>query len=112
VSLKKLEIKDIEPCGYNVLVELLDVKDTSEGGIIMSSEYVNKEQSAMVICKVLKFGPACFLNHDSGINSPEAWGISVGDYAQIPGHAYQRVAGEKSNMVYVLDHDIKAKVNI
>ena len=112
MSLKKLEAKDIEPCGYNVLVELLEVKETSAGGIIMSTEHTNKEQAAMVICTVLKFGPACFKNHSSGCNTPEEWGISIDDHAQIPGHAYQRVAGEKSNMVYVLDHDIKAKVNI
>ncbi len=112
MALKKLEAKDINPCGYNVLVELYNVEETSKGGVYLGVAETNKEQSAMVICKIIKFGPACFKNHDSGVNTPEAWGISVGDYAQIPGHAYQRVAGEKSNMVYVLDHDIKAKVNI
>lgn len=112
MALKKLEVKDLDPCGYNVLVELYNVEDISTGGVYLGTVETNKQQSAMVICKIHKFGPACFLNHESGINTPKDWGIEVGDFAQIPGHAYQRVAGEKSNLVYVLDHDIKAKVNI
>ena len=112
MQLKKLESKDIDPCGYNVLIELLEVEETSEGGIVLGSAETNKEQAAMPIGKVLKFGPMCFKNHDSGCNSPEDWGIKQGDYCQFPTHAYQRVAGKKSTLVYILDHDIKAKVNI
>lgn len=113
MQLKKLTSRDINPCGYNVLIELLEVEETyGDSKIVLSTAEVNKEQSAMPIGKVLKFGPMCFKNHDSGCNSPEQWGITKGDYCQFPTHAYQRVAGKKSTLVYILDHDIKAKVNI
>ncbi len=112
MTIKKLSPEQIEPTGYHVLIELLEVKEESKGGIILASADVNAEQAAMPIGKILKFGNACYKNHDSGINSPEEWGVSVGDYVQFPSHVYMKVAGEKSKLVYVLDYDIKAKVTL
>ena len=112
MTIKKLSAEEIEPCGYHLLIELHEVKEESEGGIILATADVNAEQAAMPIGKVLKIGPCCFKNHDSGINSAEEWGFTVGDHVQFPSHVYMKVAGEKSNLVYVLDYDIKAKVNL
>ena len=108
----KLTADNIEPCGYHLLIELLEVKEESEGGIILSSDDVNREQAAMPVGKVLKMGPTCYKNHDSGIDSAEEYGFSIGDNVQFPSHVYMKVAGAKSNLVYVLDYDIKAKVNL
>ncbi len=102
----------IEPCGYHILIELLEVKEESKGGIILATKDVNHEQAAMPIGKVLKIGPTCYKNHDSGIDSAEEWGFTIGDHVQFPSHVYMKVAGAKSNLVYVLDYDIKAKVNL
>ena len=114
MSLEKVQLTadKIEPCGYHLLIELLEVKEESDGGIILSSSDVNAEQAAMPVGKVLKIGPAAFKNHDSGINSAEEWGFGIGDHVQFPSHVYMKVAGAKSNLVYVLDYDIKAKVNL
>jgi len=112
VQLKKLKQTDIDPCGYHLLVELLVVEETTKAGIILNVADVNLEQAAMPIGKVLKIGPCAFKNHDSGINSAEEWGFTIGDYIQFPSHTFLRVAGEKSNLVYILDYDVKAKVNI
>lgn len=112
MAIKRLSADQIEPLGYHLLIELLEVKDETEGGIILSVADVNAEQAAMPIGKVLKIGPQCYKNHDSGINSAEEWGFSIGDHVQFPSHVYMKVAGKKSNLVYVLDYDIKAKVNL
>lgn len=109
----KLTADNIEPTGYHLLIELLEVKETyGESEIILSSADVSREQAAMPVGKVLKQGPTCYVNHDSGINSSEEYGFSTGDYVQFPSHVYMKVAGAKSNLVYVLDYDIKAKVNL
>ena len=110
--IKKLKEDDITPLGYHILIELLEVKKESKGGIILESSTVNMEQDAMQVGKVLKLGPICYKNHDSGINSADEWGFAVGDFVQFPSHTHLRAAGEKSNLVFVLDYDIKAKVNI
>ncbi len=112
MAIKKLSAEQIEPLGYHLLIELLEVKEKSEGGIILATDDVNAEQAAMPIGKVLKIGPQCYKNHDSGINSAEEWGFKIGDNVQFPSHVYMKVAGKKSNLVYVLDYDIKAKVNL
>ncbi len=108
----KLTADNIEPAGYHLLVELLEVKEESEGGIIMSSGDISREQAAMPVGKLLKIGPTAYKNHDSGINTAEEYGISVGDHVQFPSHVYMKVAGAKSNLVYICDYDIKAKVNL
>ena len=108
----KFTVDKVEPCGYNILVELLEVEEKTEGGIVLTSSTQNREQDAMPIGKVLKTGPLCYKNHESGANGCEDWGYEVGDHVQFPGHTYKRVAGEKSNLVYVLDHDVIGKVQL
>lgn len=110
--LKNLTTDNVEPCGYHVLIELLEVEETTESGIILAQDIVNREQAAMPIGKVLKVGPLAYKNHETGAQSHSDWGYEIGDYVQFPSHTYMKVAGEKSNLVFVLDHDIKAKVNI
>ena len=110
VNNQTLTVDNIDPLGYHLLIELLEVKEESEGGIILASADVNREQAAMAVGKVLKMGPAAFKNHESGINSAEEYGFKIGDYIQFPSHVYMKVAGVKSNLVYILDHDVKAKV--
>lgn len=112
MTIKKLSPEQIEPLGYHLLIELLEVKEESSGGIILASSDVNAEQAAMPIGKVLKIGPYCYKNHESGANCAEDWGFKEGDLVQFPSHVYMKVAGIKSNLVYVLDYDIKAKVTL
>ena len=112
MNLNKISEDQITPCGYHVLIELREVEETTESGILLTSAMQNREQAAMPIGKILKFGPLCYKNHDSGIDSPEEWGVKVGDHVQFPAHTYMKVAGEKSNLVFILDHDIKARVEL
>lgn len=107
-----LQAEDISPCGYNVLVEMDEVNDTSEGGVYLGERETAREQAAVPSGTVLAFGPACFKNHDSGVNSPKDWGVKVGDKIHFPRHAYQRVEGGKSTLVYILDHDVKAVIKV
>jgi co-chaperonin GroES (HSP10) len=112
MTIKKLSAENIEPVGYQILLELLEVEEESQGGIILQASEVNRQQDRMSVGKVLKLGPQCYKNHDSGANSAEDWGFSAGDYVQFPSHQYMRVAGEKSNLVFVIDYDIKARVKL
>ncbi len=112
MTIKKLSPKQIEPLGYHILIELLEVEEESQGGIILAAADVNREQAAMPIGKVLKIGPYCYKNHESGADSAKDWGFNEGDHVQFPSHTYMRVAGAKSNLVFVLDYDIKARVTL
>lgn len=108
-----INVKNVEPCGYYVLVELLKAEEKSAGGIVMVAQETNREQAAMPLAKVHAIGPQAFKNMESGCNSAQEWGFDIGDVVQISPHEYQRVAGkEDSQLVYVLDHSIKGKVNI
>ncbi len=108
-----LNVDSIQPCGYHVLIEMRKVEEKSAGGILLGQSEVNREQAAMPIGKILAFGPVCYKNHESGISSASEWGVAIGDYVQFPSHTYMKVAGkEHANLVYVLDYDIKGKVEI
>ena len=108
----QLTQEQVEPCGYHILIEMKEVEETTEGGIVLPQDIQNREQQAMPIGRVLKIGPLAFKNHVSGANSAEDWGFTEGDWVQFPSHTFMRVAGKKSNLVFVLDYDIKAKVNV
>lgn len=108
----KLDAQMIEPCGYHILIEIKEVEEKTAGGIVLTDSVINREQAAMPVGKVLKIGPLAYKNHTSGADSAQDWGFEVGDHVQFPSHAYMRVAGEKSNLVFVLDYDIKAKVRL
>lgn len=106
----KYTVDDLSPCGYYVLVELEPFEEKSAGGIVLPNQVVNREQAAMTIGKIEKFGPVAFQN--SRVDGPDQWGVAIGDKVQFPSHAYMRAPGKGHNLVYVLDYDIKAKVNV
>ena len=105
---------DVTPAGYHVLVEMVEVSEKSTGGIILNSNDTKREQAAMPVGRVIEFGPLCFKNHESGINSPEEWGVKVGDHVLYASHNYMRLPGDRetNKLIQIIDMDIKAKVNI
>ena len=76
----------MKPTGYHVLIEVKTVEETTASGIILPQETRNREQAAMTTGTVLEFGPACFKNMSSGVDSPADWGVSVGDTIVFPKH--------------------------
>lgn len=82
------EVK-VTPTGHYILIELIEVKQLSKGGIIIPD--VNKEQKAAQFAKVLAIGPTAFIGvdgcdpmkyptgHPNYTKQPyEIWGLSIG----------------------------------
>jgi co-chaperonin GroES (HSP10) len=80
----------IKPNGHYVLIELIEVKQVSRGGILLTD--VKREQKATQCAIVKAIGPTAFIGvdgcnpmsyppcHDNYTKTPaEIWGISVGD---------------------------------
>lgn len=101
----------IKPLGFYVLIELVEVDAVSDGGIIMPTDLIDKEQDATDIGYVRAIGPTAFVGYP-GCDAPEgykfdeddpehfdrkkwnhaeAWGLKVGQKIE-----YRRFEGKKS----------------
>lgn len=70
----------IKPCGYYVLIRLDPVEQTTKSGIICkTANELEREKVGNSIGTVLAFGPAAFRGFSNGVDSPEQWGVKVGD---------------------------------
>lgn len=76
-----------KPCGFYVLVELVEVESTTESGIYIGD--VRREQSAEESGYVRDIGPTAFMgwqgctpNEESGYASYQMWGIELGDLVE------------------------------
>ena len=110
---------NVRPTGHFVLVEMIEVKNKSEGGIILGS--TDKEQSATEIGVVRAIGPTAFYGvagcnpsdyptgHDFYRMEPhQIWGIAVGDmvhYARYEGQPVKLKGYERHR--YIPDITIK-----
>ncbi len=74
--------------GYYVLIETNVIEKKSSGGIVLPTEYVQKEQGGCDRGIVRGFGPICFAGYngiDDSLNAEEraaAWGVKIGDQVQ------------------------------
>lgn len=112
----------LKPLGFYVLIEMVEVKDVSEGGIILGD--VSREQDAADIGYVREIGPTAFHGYAGCIPSEyppsapqynmqphEIWGINVGDKVEY--RRYEgKVTGQKDfkNFRYIPDSAIIGKV--
>tara|TARA_R110000803_G_scaffold115793_5_gene184355 strand:- start:3134 stop:3484 length:351 start_codon:yes stop_codon:yes gene_type:complete len=110
---ERKSVKAFKPAGYHVLVDMMEAKDTSTGGVYIGESVRNREQMAMTVGQIVSFGPGCFKNMSSGINSPEDWGVKVGDWIRFPSQCYTKTpTTENKSLVTILDHDIKGTVEL
>ena len=109
--IKNIQVQNIEPCGYYVLAELMEVEEVSDGGIILDSNTQRREQDAMPIAKIVKIGPLAFKNDSSGAENAKEWGYEVGDTVQIAPYDYRKVAGE-NQLILLVDLNVIAKVEL
>ena len=95
------------PLGYYVLVEIAEVEEKSEGGIIMPTGLTSKEQLVDQIGTVKAIGPTAFIGypgcdqeipgertaHGRPVSIPphRCWGIEIGDKV-----LFEKYAGEYS----------------
>lgn len=79
----------VKPTGHYILIELVQVKQVSKGGIILTDS--TKEQKAAQFAKVLAIGPTAFIgvdgcnplsyppSHENYEKQPyEIWGLEIG----------------------------------
>lgn len=82
------EVK-VTPTGHYILIELIEVKQVSKGGIILTD--AQREQKAAQFAKVLAIGPTAFIGvdgcdplkyppgHPNYTKQPyEIWGLEIG----------------------------------
>ena len=68
-----------KPCGYYILVEMESIEETTESGIVIATKNeLKREQRGHAIGVIKAFGPTCYKGFE-GCNSPDDWGIAVGD---------------------------------
>ena len=80
--MKKDKNISLNPCGFKVLVQTIDVPATTESGIVINSDiYSKREKHGMDIGRVLKFGPIAYQGY-AGCKGPEDWGVKVGDLVE------------------------------
>lgn len=102
----------VRPLGFHVLIEVVPIKFQSAGGIaLFSKEEEERENGGRDLGKIIAFGPTAYKGFE-GCNSPEDWGVKVGDTVELKG----RYDGKKScikdydeshdKLRYVSDSDI------
>ena len=88
----------IKPLGFYVLIEMEIVEETTEGGILLPGDMVNKEQDATSIGFVRAIGPTAYVGYpgcevsDSENSEPcSKWGLEIGQKIE-----YRKFEGKKS----------------
>lgn len=79
-------MKTPKPVGHYVLIEIPEVKETTEGGIILSRDTTKREEKASEQGKVIAIGPCAFVEwagcKEPGTPPHKQWGIDVGDWVE------------------------------
>lgn len=104
-----------KPVSYYVLIQMKEVENTSEGGIILGSNAeMKREQEGQDVGVIKAFGPGCFKGFD-GIDDDadieeraRLYGVSIGDTVE-----YTRYDGKRvRHPDYSEDHRIIQDVHI
>lgn len=105
----------IKPTGYYVLVELESIeKDVkSDAGIILTTgKDEDRYRNAQCIGTILAFGPMAFKGLQNGCNSPDDWGVEVGNKVEFNSYdgKIPKSAGGK-DLRLIIDQHIICKVD-
>ncbi|MBL4574430.1 MAG: hypothetical protein JKY86_15355 [Gammaproteobacteria bacterium] len=93
----------IKPLGFYVLIEMENVENVSEGGIILNADLVNKEQEATDTGYIRAIGPTAFHGYPGcetdggGVHPYMMWGLKLDMKIE-----FRRFEGKKS---VVKDHE-------
>lgn len=104
----------IRPTGYYVLVEIEEVSVKSTGGIIIETHKDEKRLvEAQCVGTILAFGPMCFKGLECGCNSPEEWGLKVGDKVEFNSYDGKRpkALGADTRQRLIIDQHIIGVIN-
>ncbi len=102
----------VRPLGHHVLIEVIKVQFKSQGGIILGTEQQEeRERKGRDIGIIKAFGPTAYKGF-SGCESPEDWGVKLGDIVELSGRYDGKFSSAKDynkeheNLRYVNDSDI------
>lgn len=104
----------LRPTGYYVLVQMEEVEEKSEGGIVLATAQSHKrEQEGHDVVRILAFGPTCFAGFQ-GINDEAKlvdrcaqYGVKVGDLAQVTRYDAALARHEDDGVFMIQDQHIK-----
>ncbi len=102
----------VKPLGYNVLVEIIPVKERAASGIVvLSKNELERERKGCDVARIVAFGPTSYKGY-AGCECPADWGVKEGDIVELS----TRYDGKPSragdydkkyqNYKYVNDQDI------
>ena len=77
--------QNIKPCGFKVLVKIVPVEETTEGGIILGTASSHqKERAGRDLGEILSVGPLAFRGYKGclDLKGPEDWGVKIGDVVE------------------------------
>jgi co-chaperonin GroES (HSP10) len=103
-------LSKFKPVGYRILVEVPIVTEKTEGGILLSTKYRDKEEMGGQIGEVIAMGDECFSGHEKFGKSP--W-YKVGDKIFFTRYAGTRMflKGVDNHLRSLADEDVHMVVS-
>ena len=96
-----------KPTGWRMLVLPFRMKEKTDGGIIMGTETIDRQQVASQCGNVLAMGPDCYMDKDRFKDGP--W-CKVGDWVVFARYAGSRIEIEGGEVRLLNDDEILATV--
>ena len=96
-----------QPTGWRMLVLPFRMKEKTDGGIIMGTETIDRQQVASQCGNVLAMGPDCYNDKDRFTQGP--W-CKVGDWVVFARYAGSRIEIEGGEVRLLNDDEILATV--
>lgn len=103
----------IKPCGTNILLKIKKHSEVSEGGIILNSSEVNKEQAIEQLGEVVAIGPCAYIGWkgceeaDDSTEAAMIWGFEIGDQVEFKKYdAGDSIVDENDEFVFRYIPDI------
>jgi co-chaperonin GroES (HSP10) len=97
----------LRPVGYQVMIEMEEVEETTESGIVIATHTeLKREQHGHSIGWIRAFGPICYKGFE-GCESPEDFGVQIGDKVE-----FSRYDGKESIVEHLSNYRIIPDVNI
>lgn len=103
---------NVEPCGYYCLIEMLEVEEKTESGIIISvGDEVKRAKMGQSVGRLIAIGPRAFKGLSNGCDSIEDWGLAIGDVVEFTSFEGKiPKAGKNDNLRLIQDQMIIGKV--
>lgn len=104
------------PYGGRIIVQLLRVKKTTSGGILLVEQDREAEKWNNMIGKIVEVGPLAFKNRDTMKEWVEGVWAKKGDFVRVPKYGGDRwevkIEGDEEPVLFmtISDHELIAKV--